>query len=52
MIGGIIGLDMGTVWSRLGSEVVLVEFLNSIGGAGIDEEISYVRYFHFLCFDL
>jgi len=41
--GGIIGLEMGSVWSRLGSEVVVVEFLNSIGGAGIDEEISYVR---------
>jgi len=40
--GGIIGLEMGSVWSRLGSEVVVVEFLNSIGGAGIDEEISYV----------
>jgi dihydrolipoamide dehydrogenase len=52
VIGGIIGLDMGSVWSRLGSEVVVVEFLNSIGGAGIDEEISYVRYFDFLCFDL
>lgn len=38
--GGIIGLEMGSVWSRLGSEVVVVEFLNSIGGAGIDEEIS------------
>jgi len=42
--GGIIGLEMGSVWSRLGSEVVVVEFLNSIGGAGIDEEISYVRF--------
>ena len=41
--GGIIGLEMGSVWSRLGSEVVVVEFLNSIGGVGIDEEISYVR---------
>jgi dihydrolipoamide dehydrogenase len=40
--GGIIGLEMGSVWSRLGSEVVVVEFLNSIGGVGIDEEISYV----------
>jgi dihydrolipoamide dehydrogenase len=41
--GGIIGLEMGSVWSRLGSEVVVVEFLSSIGGVGIDEEISYVR---------
>ncbi|KAH8986136.1 dihydrolipoyl dehydrogenase [Lactarius akahatsu] len=38
--GGIIGLEMGSVWSRLGAEVTVVEFLNSIGGAGIDEEIS------------
>ncbi|THH26367.1 hypothetical protein EUX98_g7814 [Antrodiella citrinella] len=38
--GGIIGLEMGSVWSRLGSQVTVVEFLGSIGGAGIDEEIS------------
>ena len=41
--GGIIGLEMGSVWSRLGSEVTVVEFLNSIGGIGIDEEISCVH---------
>lgn len=38
--GGIIGLEMGSVWSRLGSQVTVVEFLGSIGGVGIDEEIS------------
>lgn len=38
--GGIIGLEMGSVWSRLGSEVTVVEFLGGIGGVGIDEEIS------------
>ncbi|KAF9044165.1 dihydrolipoyl dehydrogenase [Panaeolus papilionaceus] len=38
--GGIIGLEMGSVWSRLGAEVTVVEFLNGIGGAGIDEEIA------------
>jgi dihydrolipoamide dehydrogenase len=42
--GGIIGLEMGSVWSRLGAEVTVVEFLNSIGGAGIDEEISCVSF--------
>jgi dihydrolipoamide dehydrogenase len=42
--GGIIGLEMGSVWSRLGSEVTVVEFLNSIGGVGIDEEISCVPF--------
>jgi dihydrolipoamide dehydrogenase len=41
---GIIGLEMGSVWSRLGSEVTVVEFLNSIGGVGIDEEISCVPF--------
>lgn len=40
--GGIIGLEMGSVWSRLGAEVTVVEFLGGIGGAGIDEEVAYV----------
>jgi dihydrolipoamide dehydrogenase len=30
----------GSVWSRLGAEVTAVEFLNSIGGVGIDQEIA------------
>jgi dihydrolipoamide dehydrogenase len=38
--GGVIGLELGSVWSRLGAEVTVVEFLGAIGGAGIDEEIS------------
>ncbi|PSR73270.1 hypothetical protein PHLCEN_2v10885 [Hermanssonia centrifuga] len=38
--GGIIGLELGSVWSRLGSQVTVVEFLGGIGGVGIDEEIS------------
>jgi len=38
--GGVIGLEMGSVWSRLGAEVTVVEFLGGIGGAGIDEEIA------------
>lgn len=41
--GGIIGLEMGSVWSRLGADVTVVEFLGSIGGVGIDEEIAYAR---------
>lgn len=40
--GGIIGLEMSSVWSRLGAQVTVVEFLGGIGGAGIDEEIAYV----------
>ncbi|KAF8583533.1 dihydrolipoyl dehydrogenase [Ramaria rubella] len=38
--GGIIGLEMGSVWSRLGAEVTVVEFLPYIGGAGLDEELG------------
>ncbi|KAF8531217.1 dihydrolipoyl dehydrogenase [Gautieria morchelliformis] len=38
--GGIIGLEMGSVWSRLGSEVTVVEFLPFIGGPGLDEELG------------
>lgn len=37
--GGIIGLEMGSVWSRLGSEVTVIEFQNSIG-AGMDGEVA------------
>ena len=38
--GGIIGLEMGSVWCRLGAEVTVVEFLGQIGGPGMDAEIS------------
>merc|ERR1719324_1875725 len=38
--GGVIGLELGSVWSRLGSEVTVVEFLPTIGGLGIDQEVS------------
>ncbi|KAF7309590.1 Dihydrolipoyl dehydrogenase [Mycena indigotica] len=38
--GGVIGLEMGSVWSRLGSEVTVVEFLGNIGGMGIDGEVA------------
>lgn len=38
--GGIIGLEMGSVWSRLGSKVTVVEYLGQIGGPGMDSEIS------------
>jgi len=40
--GGIIGLEMGSVWSRLGADVTVVEFLGNIGGVGIDDEIACV----------
>lgn len=38
--GGIIGLEMASVWSRLGTKVTVVEFLNQIGGPGMDGEIA------------
>ena len=37
--GGYIGLEMGSVWSRLGSEVTVVEFLDRIT-PGMDAEIA------------
>ena len=37
---GVIGVELGSVWSRLGAEVTLVEFLGHVGGMGIDMEIS------------
>ena len=37
--GGYIGLEMGSVWSRLGTEVHVIEFLDHIT-PGMDREIS------------
>ena len=37
--GGYIGLEMGSVWSRLGTEVEVIEFLDHIT-PGMDKEIS------------
>ena len=37
--GGVIGLELGSVWSRLGSKVTVVEYLDTILG-GMDAEIS------------
>ncbi len=37
--GGYIGLEMGSIWSRLGAEVHVVEFLENIT-PGMDREIS------------
>jgi dihydrolipoamide dehydrogenase len=36
---GIIGLELGSVWRRLGSEVTMVEFLDRIA-PGIDDEVT------------
>jgi dihydrolipoamide dehydrogenase len=37
--GGVIGLELGSVWSRLGAKVTVVEFLDQILG-GMDGEVS------------
>ena len=37
--GGVIGLELGSVWSRLGAKVTVVEYLDTILG-GMDAEIS------------
>ena len=37
--GGVIGLEMGSVWSRLGAEVTVVEYLDTILG-GMDNDVS------------
>ncbi len=37
--GGYIGLEMGSVWSRLGSEVHVIEFMDHIT-SGMDREVS------------
>ena len=37
--GGVIGLEMGSVWSRLGAEVEVIEYLDRIT-PGMDNEIS------------
>jgi dihydrolipoamide dehydrogenase len=37
--GGVIGLELGSVWSRLGSEVTVIEYLGAILG-GMDGGVS------------
>ncbi len=37
--GGVIGLELGSVWSRLGSKVTVVEYLDGILG-GMDGEVA------------
>jgi len=37
--GGVIGLELGSVWSRLGAKVTVVEYLDTILG-GMDGEIA------------
>jgi dihydrolipoamide dehydrogenase len=37
--GGVIGLELGSVWRRLGAKVTVVEYLNKIGGY-MDGEVA------------
>ncbi|KQR79165.1 dihydrolipoyl dehydrogenase [Rhizobium sp. Leaf341] len=37
--GGVIGLELGSVWARLGAQVTVVEYLDNILG-GMDGEVS------------
>ncbi|KAF1854946.1 hypothetical protein Lal_00045145, partial [Lupinus albus] len=39
VVGGVIGLELGSVWSRLGAKVTVVEYLDTILG-GMDGEVS------------
>ena len=49
--GGVIGLELGSVWRRLGAKVTVVEFLGNIGGfMGLFLGISAMTIFEFLHF--
>ncbi|MEO9457782.1 MAG: dihydrolipoyl dehydrogenase [Lentilitoribacter sp.] len=37
--GGVIGLELGSVWSRLGADVTVVEYLDTVLG-GMDKDVS------------
>lgn len=37
--GGVIGLELGSVWGRLGAKVIVVEYLDTVLG-GMDGEVS------------
>ena len=37
--GGVIGLELGSVWRRLGAEVTVIEFLDRLV-PGMDDEIA------------
>ena len=43
---GVIGLELGSVWSRLGSEVVVLEALDTFL-AGVDQQIAKDAFKHF-----
>ena len=38
--GGVIGLELGSVWHRLGAEVTVIEYLDPLITPGIDNELT------------
>ncbi|RYZ66053.1 MAG: dihydrolipoyl dehydrogenase, partial [Proteobacteria bacterium] len=38
--GGVIGLELGSVWMRLGAKVTVIEFASMIAGAGTDQQTA------------
>jgi len=42
--GGVIGLELGSVWGRLGSEITVIEYSKDICGTGMDAQIR--KAFH------
>ena len=38
--GGVIGLELGSVWMRLGAKVTVIEFAPMIAGAGTDQQMA------------
>jgi dihydrolipoamide dehydrogenase len=38
--GGVIGLEMASVWSRLGSKVTVIEFIDQVAGATADADVA------------
>ncbi|MFN7340789.1 MAG: dihydrolipoyl dehydrogenase [Opitutia bacterium] len=38
--GGAIGLELGSVWARLGAQVTVVEMLATVGGPALDPDVA------------
>lgn len=41
--GGVIGLELGSVWQRLGSEVTVIEYTNKLGGTTDQDCMSVLK---------
>ncbi|XP_031776173.1 dihydrolipoyl dehydrogenase, mitochondrial-like [Apis florea] len=40
--GGFVGLEMGSIWRRLGSDVTTIDSSSTIGGPNMDKEVSTI----------